>query len=311
MSVQIVSANLAATLVFFLSGLNGAAPVIAADEHEQRVAASGDSVFVRFLNSEGIEIADARHFDSRLLNFLVIHGFRSTGTSDVCLRQAAAVRQRLPGANVIIVDWRVAEPPKRKASSEANLLAAFLSPIGLDDLLADYQYNARCAEQIARKTAEWMKANDLSPSRTVISGHSLGAQIAGFVSNETSKPDLFGEPVTTILAADPAGPLFEELPSERRLDPSDARQVVVVHTTELFGDERAIGTIDMYVDWPDDNTPDLISRHSLAMEMVTDLVQAKMLVRVGDRTLEEVIFGRAGEGSSAEESTIWPPGDLK
>jgi len=78
-----------------------------------------------------------------------------------------------------------------------------------------------------------------------------------------------GAPVHTIIAADPAGPRFELCPPEQRLDPTDARRVIVVHTTESFGDEHLIGTLDIRINWPEAKQPDPITRHSLAREFVT------------------------------------------
>jgi hypothetical protein len=113
-----------------------------------------------------------------------------------------------------------------------------------------------------------MQDRDVQPSQTVISGHSLGAQIAAFASNEAARPDCFGESLHAILAADPAGPMFELATEAERLDPTDAKEVMVVHTTKMFGDENAVGTLDIYVDWTEaDNDP--IVQHSRARELVT------------------------------------------
>ena len=76
-------------------------------------------------------------------------------------------------------------------------------------------------------------------------GHSLGAQIAAYASNECARPGMCGEPVHAIVAADPAGPCFELGLPEQRLDPTDAQHVIVVHTTETFGDENPVGTSDI------------------------------------------------------------------
>lgn len=46
--------------------------------------------------------------------------------------------------------------------------------------------------------------------------------------------------------------------------------MIVVHTTAMFGDENPIGTLDIYVDWPDsEKEPDEIWRHSQARELIT------------------------------------------
>jgi len=55
-------------------------------------------------------------------------------------------------------------------------------------------------------------------------GHSLGAHIAGFVGSDNEGR------IARITGLDPAGPIFVELNSSMRLDPSDAKFVDVVHT---------------------------------------------------------------------------------
>jgi acetyl esterase/lipase len=135
---------------------------------------------------------------------------------------------------------------------------------------ADYHRSVAAAGEIGRRIAEWMKAKGVLPSRTAISGHSLGAQIAAFVGNACARPELFDQPIAAILAADPAGPRFEGQPSEGRLSRDDAEQVIVVHATELLGDESRIGSLDVYVDWPDTDVSDYARQHNLARELVTE-----------------------------------------
>ena len=125
------------------------------------------------------------------------------------------------------------------------------------------------SKQVGRRIAEWMKAKGVLPRRTVICGHSLGAQIAAFASNACARSDMGNEPVAIVVATDPAGPCFELKPPEERLDKTDAGQVIVVHTTQVFGDENAIGTRDVYVSWPETEQPDYVWQHSQAREMVT------------------------------------------
>lgn len=76
-------------------------------------------------------------------------------------------------------------------------------------------------------------------------GHSLGGQIAGFVGkrifNET------GEKLKRIIALDPAGPLFDTRPSDKRLNKTDADIVEVIHSDGgTFGFLKACGTIDFF-----------------------------------------------------------------
>lgn len=64
----------------------------------------------------------------------------------------------------------------------------------------------------------------LNLNRLHLVGHSLGAHIAGFVGADNEGR------IARITGLDPAGPIFVELNSSMRLDPSDARFVDVLHT---------------------------------------------------------------------------------
>jgi predicted esterase len=235
-------------------------------------AAPEAAITVEFLSAEGVRLADDYEIDPEAPTVFVVHGFRDCGTSPASLRQADAIRRWSPGANVIVVDWHVPPAPRS---------ASFLFPVsllrGVDTITrelmgveADYRRAVAAANQIGEEIAEWTKAKGIAPSRTVISGHSLGAQIAAFAGSACARPEQFGEPIAAILAADPAGPQFERKPREGRLSQDDADQVVVVHATEVWGDENPIGTLDVYVLWPESDTPDYARQHSQARELVTE-----------------------------------------
>lgn len=229
-------------------------------------------ITVEFLSAEGVLLPDSFPIDPEAFTYFVVHGFRDQGAGAASLRQADAIRQRAPGANVIVVDWHVPRAPRPPYSQipipclrGINTITVEL--MGVD---ADYHRSVAAASEIGRQIAEWMKENGVLPSRTVISGHSLGAQIAAFVGKACARPELFDQPIAAILAADPAGPRFEGQPSEGRLSRDDAEQVIVVHATELLGDENRIGTLDVYIDWPETDIPDYAGQHSLARELVTE-----------------------------------------
>ena len=77
-------------------------------------------------------------------------------------------------------------------------------------------------------------------------GHSLGAQVCGFAGQGLDK-------VGRITGLDPAGPSFDGLPKEARLDKTDADFVDVIHTDSKpfipyfgLGTLQAVGHIDFY-----------------------------------------------------------------
>ena len=79
----------------------------------QLTAAERESL--RFLAANGQRLAHDWRADERANTFLIIGGFRSEGHTGECVRQAGAIRQRFPGANVLIVDWY--NPPRRQSPS--------------------------------------------------------------------------------------------------------------------------------------------------------------------------------------------------
>ena len=54
------------------------------------------------------------------------------------------------------------------------------------------------------------------------------------------------------------------------MDQTDARRVIVIHTTDSLGCAEPLGTQDVYVAWPDPHTPGPIARHSHARELITE-----------------------------------------
>ncbi len=225
----------------------------------------------RFLSADGEVLADDRAIDPQAPTYLVVHGFQGSGTDAEYLEQAAAIGKRFPKANVVIVHWR---PPPRPKPAKGRWPA--LVPIPPIFRIWEYSPWAKQAEHAGQDIAKWLKDRKIAPSRTVIVGHSLGGQVAAFASNECAKKKLCGQPVRGILASDPAGPLFQGLPPEKRLDGTDARKVIVVHTTALLGDENAIGTVDIYVPWPESKQEELdeittaIKLHNWAKKLVTE-----------------------------------------
>jgi hypothetical protein len=114
-----------------------------------------------------------------------------------------------------------------------------------------------------------------------------------------------GEPVHAIIGADPAGPGFEQRPPAQRLDPTDARHVVVMHTTESLGDENAVGTSDIYLNWPEAMRRNDVALHSLARELVTvalEIADTSAMVRT-TRNADAVGLGLASRLKLSAESS--------
>ena len=245
-----------------------------------------------FLSADGVPLSDDYPIAPEAMTVFVVHGFRDSGVSAASLCQASAVQRSFPEANVVVVDWRPASKSSEQGGTRQKQTGWF-GVGGLFGLWEEYSDWAEAAKSVGRDIAEWIKQRGISPDRTVISGHSLGAQIAAFASNECARPEMCGEPVHTIIAADPAGPNFELSPPEQRLDRFDAQRVIVVHTTELFGDEHLIGTLDIRIDWPEAKQPDPIKRHSLAREFVSASFLETDTSITHQTTLDANTFGSA------------------
>ncbi|KAG7190862.1 hypothetical protein KM043_006925 [Ampulex compressa] len=84
-----------------------------------------------------------------------------------------------------------------------------------------------------------MVEHGLDPSRLHIVGHSLGAQVAGYVGRNSSFE------VPRITGLDPAGPLFHLI--DLHLTASDARFVDIIHTDYgFYGIARTTGDVDFF-----------------------------------------------------------------
>ena len=226
------------------------------------LASDGISGVTRFLSANGTPLTTDWHANQDVPTFLVIHGFRARGTDVAFVEQACTIQKRFPRANVVIVDWTLRADSPQSQHTKVQLSTFDVWNWALD-LCTDYERAAHASKGIGHDIARWMKHQAIEPSKTSICGHSLGAQIAGFASKHLAHPEMLGRRIRTILAADPAGPSFSGMPAEDRLDKADAEEVIVIHTTEFLGDNRAIGSLDIYVSWRESDTPDPIARHSL------------------------------------------------
>ncbi|XP_053623218.1 pancreatic lipase-related protein 2-like isoform X3 [Plodia interpunctella] len=96
--------------------------------------------------------------------------------------------------------------------------------------------------QFVARFIDYLVSRGLNLNNTHLIGHSLGAQAAGVAGSA-----LKSGRVSRITGLDPAFPLFDKLPLDQRLDPSDADLVDVIHTDAgIFGFNRNMGHADFY-----------------------------------------------------------------
>ncbi|XP_017108513.2 pancreatic lipase-related protein 2 [Drosophila bipectinata] len=155
---------------------------------------------------------------------IYLHGFSESATGEKQSSQELKdAFLRRGNYNVILVDWSAMTAVPWYSNSVENLpvtaryLARFLR------YLIDMRYPAKHIHLI---------------------GFSLGAEVAGFAGKQLQE---WGIKLTRITALDPALPLFEGNSSNRRLTPSDARFVDVIHTDGgILGNPTAMGHADFY-----------------------------------------------------------------
>nr|XP_053640604.1 pancreatic triacylglycerol lipase-like [Cherax quadricarinatus] len=157
---------------------------------------------------------------------VIIHGFSNHGDEDFIL-DAKTELLKLGAYNVLSVDWgKLAEAP--------------WYPTAVDNVPLVGEHTA--------KFLEWLKESaGLDTSKLQLSGHSLGAHVAGAVGQNTAS---FTIPFIT--GMDPAGPEFHDKPESGRLDNTDADFVQIIHTNggtileSCVGLVDAIGHVDFY-----------------------------------------------------------------
>ncbi|KAE8294211.1 Lipoprotein lipase [Larimichthys crocea] len=165
-------------------------------------------------------------FNSETQTFIVIHGWTVTGMFESWVpKLVSALYERVPTANVIVVDWLT------RANQHYPTSAAYTKLVGRD----------------VAKFVHWLQNELQLPwERIHLLGYSLGAHVAGIAG------DLTGHKISRITGLDPAGPTFEHADNQNTLSRDDAQFVDVLHTNtrgspdRSIGIQRAVGHIDIY-----------------------------------------------------------------
>ncbi|SPP74827.1 phospholipase A1 VesT1.02 [Drosophila guanche] len=174
------------------------------------------------LNDDGRLAQSNFNFNYPLVVYL--HGFSESATGE---RQSSQELKdaflRRGNHNVILIDWSAMTAVPWYSNSVENL------PI--------------TARYIAR-FLRYLVGRGHAAKHIHLIGFSLGAEVAGFAGKQLQE---WGIKLTRITALDPALPLFEGNSSNRRLSPSDARFVDVIHTDGgILGNPTAMGHADFY-----------------------------------------------------------------
>ncbi|XP_061386828.1 phospholipase A1-like [Musca vetustissima] len=170
--------------------------------------------------SSNVDSIENSNFNGNKPTYIIIHGWTQSYQTNT-LRSVALSALRTFDCNVIMVDW-----PRARSWDYASSVAAV--PIA--------------GRQIA-KMIDFLKTNfQMSLRDLVVTGHSLGAHVAGFAGKNIQNGKL-----SKIIAMDAALPLYSYDIPQTRLSSTDAEYVQVIHTDAgLLGFERPIGHGDFY-----------------------------------------------------------------
>ncbi|XP_075978903.1 pancreatic lipase-related protein 2-like [Anticarsia gemmatalis] len=158
-------------------------------------------------------------FDARRKTVVIVHGFMSHGNVDWVKNLAHSYLQ-LEDVNVIVVDWSA-------GSNTFKYWRAVASTRTVGKVIANLMQGLKKLAGLNYKNCHFI-------------GHSLGAQIMAFASQELGT-------VARITGLDPARPCFKTTNLKDRLDPSDADFVEVIHTNAVgFGYSDPSGHVDFY-----------------------------------------------------------------
>lgn len=124
---------------------------------------------------------------------------------------------------------------------------------------AAYASYAQVAEEhvpaAGRAIADYIKQQGIDPGKVTLLGNLLGGHVMGFAGQGVqddvkSNPLAYagkGQEVATIVAMDPAGPMYETWAPQKRLSSGDAGKVIAIHTDSLMGFDAPLGTHDLYM----------------------------------------------------------------
>lgn len=165
-------------------------------------------------------------------------------------RRDSSKSQTLVSHNLFIVNWNYAAR------------GPILYPRAVSNIVPVSKY---ISEFINKKLIQeaGVQANHIQ-----LVGHSLGAHLSGFVAKATTQK------VGRIFGLDPAGPCFGSFsgslyPSESRLAPDDAEEVISIHTNYgLLGIEAPVGRYSVYVEGGK-NQPDCGTLSSYAWQSLS------------------------------------------
>jgi pimeloyl-ACP methyl ester carboxylesterase len=203
--------------------------------------------------------------------FILVHGFLSK-PSAWAEDMGADLRKRFPKANILLLDWT-------ELSSNIDYFGWFNSE------------GAVASAVITGEKLAWVLQTklDVRIGTLHLIGHSLGAHICGIAGAEIASAT--GRSVAQITGLDPAKQMFENQPDRCRVDCSDAKRVVIIHTSKEFGLAIPSGHLDLYFypnsDESQHGYTDPVTNHNFATKLLTHLIRGAAFVQHGDSSVVE------------------------
>ncbi|XP_072391902.1 phospholipase A1-like [Diabrotica undecimpunctata] len=171
------------------------------------------------LDSSNLE--DVKYAKEKIV--FILHGWASSATVDWVLDMKNAFLTIYPNSSVITIDWSgPASQPYSISSINTYDVGNFMADMILD----------------------LINKHNVDIKKFLLVGHSLGGQACGFAGKKLQS---VGKILPRIIGLDPAGPLFSIRPKDKRLNPTDAEVVEVIHSDGgRFGFDNPCGTIDFF-----------------------------------------------------------------
>lgn len=174
---------------------------------------------VRFKMGEASQLILSEFYDPTKPNFFIIHGWNNNYKSELAQSLTPAILAK-SDMNVFVVDW------SGPATGFYSLAKSAVPKVG---------------KWIGQFIVSMMDIFKIPPSNIRMTGHSLGAHVAGCAGAE------IGGTIDFIVGLDPASPLFTIKDKATRLDESDAKFVQIIHTsTTIVGFKSSIGHVDIF-----------------------------------------------------------------
>jgi len=186
-------------------------------------------------------ITNSRYNPSKNL-IIYTSGFMQNFTTDQEIKNAYLTAGFASSSNIIVVDWG-------KLSGNKAKIPAYFVDLFIVNLYAKVKDNVDVVGGRIYEFIRFLQNNGklaAGPQNVHIVGQSMGAHIAGAAGRDYQRAT--GVQIGRITGTDAAGPLFQGISTDKRLDASDAVFVDSLHTNDGgYGYSGAFADADFFV----------------------------------------------------------------